>query len=285
MATSFAPDGSLDLDACRTLARHLIEHGSEALVLAGTTGEGPTLNDAEKLALFEAVVDEVGSDARVIANTGTYDTAHSVHLTRDARRLGVHGFLAVTPYYNKPPSEGLARHFAAIAAAADGLPVIIYNIPQRVILNLEPELIARLARESANVVAVKQATTDLEQARAILDAGLVLYAGNDDLLAPFLELGGTGGICVASHLIGSDMLRMCELAEAGDYDGVRALDRELSPVYDALSITTNPIPLKAALELIGLRVGAPRLPLVEATDEQCAVLRSALEARGLTAAA
>ena len=254
-------------------------------MLAGTTGEGPTLNDAEKLALFEAVVDEVGSDARVIANTGTYDTAHSVHLTRDARRLGVHGFLAVTPYYNKPPSEGLARHFAAIAAVADGLPVIIYNIPQRVILNLEPELIARLARESANVVAVKQATTDLEQARAILDAGLVLYAGNDDLLAPFLELGGTGGICVASHLIGSDMLRMCELAEAGDYDGVRALDRELSPVYDALSITTNPIPLKAALELIGLRVGAPRLPLVEATDEQCAVLRSALEARGLTAAA
>jgi 4-hydroxy-tetrahydrodipicolinate synthase len=285
MVTSFAPDGSLDLDACRALARHLVEHGSEGLVLAGTTGEGPTLNDAEKLALFEAVVDEVGSDARVIANTGTYDTAHSVHLTRDARRLGVHGFLAVTPYYNKPPSEGLARHFAAIAAAADGLPVIIYNIPQRVILNLEPELIARLARESANVVAVKQATTDLEQARAILDAGLVLYAGNDDLLAPFLELGGTGGICVASHLIGADMLRMCELAEAGDYDGVRALDRELSPVYDALSITTNPIPLKAALELIGLRVGAPRLPLVEATDEQCAVLRSALEARGLTAAA
>ena len=285
MVTSFAPDGSLDLDACRTLARHLVEHGSEGLVLAGTTGEGPTLNDAEKLALFEAVVDEVGSDARVIANTGTYDTAHSVHLTRDARRLGVHGFLAVTPYYNKPPAEGLARHFAAIAAAADGLPVIIYNIPQRVILNLEPALIARLARESANVVAVKQATTDLEQARAILDAGLVLYAGNDDLLAPFLELGGTGGICVASHLIGSDMLRMCELAEAGDFDGVRALDRELSPVYDALSVTTNPIPLKAALELIGLRVGAPRLPLVEATDEQCAVLRSALVARGLTAAA
>jgi 4-hydroxy-tetrahydrodipicolinate synthase len=285
MATPFAPDGSLDLDACRALARHLVEHGSEGLVLAGTTGEGPTLNDGEKLALFEAVLDEVGSDARVIANTGTYDTAHSVHLTRDARRLGVHGFLVVTPYYNKPPAEGLARHFAAIAAAADGLPVIIYNIPQRVILNLEPALIARLARESGNVVAVKQATTDLEQARAILDAGLVLYAGNDDLLAPFLELGGSGGICVASHLIGSDMLHMCELAEAGDFDGVRALDRELSPVYEALSVTTNPIPLKAALELIGLRVGAPRLPLVEATDEQCAVLRSALVARGLTAAA
>jgi 4-hydroxy-tetrahydrodipicolinate synthase len=285
MVTAFAPDGSLDLDACRTLARHLVGHGSEGLVLAGTTGEGPTLDDAEKLALFEAVVDEVGAEARVIANTGTYDTAHSVHLTRDARRLGVDGFLAVTPYYNKPPPEGLARHFAAIAAAADGLPVIVYNIPQRVILNLEPALIARLARESANVVAVKQATTDLDQARAILDAGLVLYAGNDDLLAPFLELGGSGGIHVASHLVGSDMLRMCELAEAGDFDGMRALDRELSPLFEALSVTTNPIPLKAALELVGLRVGAPRLPLVEATDEQCAVLRSALAARGLTAAA
>ena len=285
MATPFAADGALDLDASRALARHLVEHGSEGLVLAGTTGEGPTLTDAEKLALFDAVLDEVGSDARVIANTGTYDTAHSVHLTREARQIGVHGFLAVTPYYNKPPAEGLARHFAAIATAAGDLPVIIYNIPQRVILNLEPDLLVRLAHESANVVAVKQATTDLDQARAILAAGLVLYAGNDDLLAPFLELGGVGGICVASHLVGSEMLRMCDLAESGDFDGVRALDRELTSVFDAMYITTNPIPLKAALELIGLRVGAPRLPLVEATDEQCAVLRSALEARGLTAAA
>ena len=285
MATPFAADGSLDLDAARALARHLVEHGSEGLVLAGTTGEGPTLTDREKLALCEAVLDEVGSDARVIANTGSYDTAHSVHLTRGARDRGVHGFLAVTPYYNKPPAEGLARHFAAIAAAADGLPVIIYNIPQRVILNLEPDLLARFARESENVVAVKQATTDLEQARAILATGLVLYAGNDDLLAPFLELGGSGGICVASHLVGSEMLRMCELAEAGDFEAVRALDRELATVFDALAVTVNPIPLKAALELLGHRVGAPRLPLVEATDEQRAVLRHALAARGLTAAA
>ena len=285
MATPFAADGSLDLDAARALARPLVEHGSEGLVLAGTTGEGPTLSDREKLALFDAVLDEVGADARVIANTGTYDTAHSVQLTREARQLGVHGFLAVTPYYNKPPAEGLARHFAAIATAADGLPVIIYNIPQRVILNLEPDLLARLAQESGNVVAVKQATTDLDQARAILEAGLVLYAGNDDLLAPFLELGGSGGICVASHLVGSEMLRMCELAEAGDFDAVHALDRELAPVFDVMNITVNPIPLKAALELIGLRAGPPRLPLVEATEEQRAVLRSALEARGLTAAA
>jgi 4-hydroxy-tetrahydrodipicolinate synthase len=285
MATPFAADGSLDLEAARSLARYLVAHGSEGLVLAGTTGEGPTLTDREKLDLCEAVLDEVGADARVIANTGTYDTAHSIHLTREAREIGVHGFLAVTPYYHKPPAEGLVRQFAAIADAADGLPVIVYNIPQRVILNLEPALLARIGRESANVVAVKQATTDLDQARAILAAGLALYAGNDDLLAPFLELGGVGGICVASHLVGSEMLRMCELAESGDFEGVRALDAELTPVYEALSITTNPIPLKAAVELLGLRVGAPRLPLVEATDEQRAVLRSALAARGLTAAA
>ena len=286
MATPFAADGSLDLDAARALARYLVAHGSEGLVLAGTTGEGPTLTDGEKLALFEAVLDEVGSDARVIANTGTYDTAHSVHLTREARQLGVHGFLAVTPYYNKPPAEGLARHFAAIAAAADGLPVIIYNIPQRVILNLEPELLARLARESANVVAVKQATTDLEQARAILAAGLVLYAGNDDLLAPFLELGG-----VRRHLRRLAPRRLRHAAHVRARRGRRLRGRRArsiassSVVYEALAMTTNPIPLKAALELAGLRVGAPRLPLVEATDEQCAVLRSALAARGLTAAA
>jgi 4-hydroxy-tetrahydrodipicolinate synthase len=285
MATAFADDGSLDLDACRALARHLVEHGSEGIVVAGTTGEGPTLSDREKLDLLAAVLDEVGDEARVIANTGTYDTAHSVHLTRESRAAGAHGFLAVTPYYNKPPIEGLARHFAAIADAAGDLPVIVYNIPQRVILNLEPDFLARLAHENANVVAVKQATTDLDQARAIVEAGLALYAGNDDLVAPFLELGGVGGICVASHLVGRELLRMCELAEAGDFEGVHAIDRELAPVFEALAVTTNPIPLKAAVELLGLRVGAPRLPLVEATDEQRAAVRGALEARGLTAAA
>ena len=191
----------------------------------------------------------------------------------------MHGFLAVTPYYNKPPAEGLARHFAAIAAAADGPAGDRLQHPAaRASSTSSPPLIARLARESANVVAVKQATTDLDQARAILDAGLVLYAGNDDLLAPFLELGGAGGICVASHLVGSEMLRMCDLAEAGDFEAVRALDRELHPVYEALAIATNPIPLKAALELLGLRVGPPRLPLVEATDEQRG--RAALRPRG-----
>ena len=285
MVTPFAADGSLNLDSARRLAHHLVDTGSDGIVVCGTTGEGPTVTDREKLDLFEAVVTEVGASATVIANTGTYDTHHSVALTRSALATGVDGFLVVTPYYSKPPRPGIVAHFQAIAEAADGRPVIVYNIPQRVVVNLEPDVLAELG-EIPNVVAVKQATADLDQARRVVeDTGLVLYAGNDDLVMPFLELGGAGGICVASHLVGGEMLRMCDLAESGDFDGVRALDRELTAVYDALSITTNPIPLKAALELIGLRVGAPRLPLVEATDEQRAVLRSALEARGLTAAA
>ena len=170
----------------------------------------------------------------MIANTGTYDTAHSVHLTRDARRLGVHGFLAVTPYYNKPPAEGLARHFAAIAAAADGLPVIIYNIPQRVILNLEPALIARLARESANVVAVKQATTDLEQAARSSTPGSCSTPATTTCSRPSSSWAARAASASPRTSSARDMLRMCELAEAGDFEGVRALDRELSPVYEAL---------------------------------------------------
>ena len=261
-------------------------NGSEGLVLAGTTGEGPTLTDGEKLALFEAVLDEVGADARVIANTGTYDTAHSVHLTREARLLGVHGFLAVTPYYNKPPAEGLARHFAAIAAAADGLPVIIYNIPQRVILNLEPALLAA-ARAGERERRRGQAGHDRPRAGARDPRRRPRALRRQRRPARAVPRARRRRAASASPRTSSarEMLRMCELAETGDFDGVRALDRELTTVYDALSVTTNPIPLKAALELIGLRVGAPRLPLVEATAEQCAVLRSALAARGLTAAA
>src|SRR3954447_20242246 len=234
MATPFDDDGALDLGAARTLARFLIEHGSDGLGVAGTTGEAPTLSDAEKVSLWEAVVDEVGGEAAIIAGTGTYDTAHSTHLSREAVRVGVDALLVVTPYYSKPPVEGVVRHFAAIADAADGRPIVAYNIPQRVVVNLEPDAIARLAREVPQVVAVKQATTALDQARAIVELGLALYAGNDDLLLPFLEIGGCGGICVASHLVGPELARVCELAVAGDHDAARALEAELHPVFDAL---------------------------------------------------
>jgi len=258
-----------------------VDAGSDGLVVCGTTGEGPTVNDREKLELFETVVSEAGAGASVVANTGSYDTHHSVALTRSALAAGVDGFLVVTPYYNKPPVDGIVAHYEAIAEAAEGRPVIVYNIPQRVVLNLEPDLLARLS-EIDNVIAVKQATADLDQARSILDhGGLELYAGNDDLLAPFLRLGGAGGICVASHIAGRRMREMVTAARGGDLDRTDAIDRELQPLYDVLSITTNPIPLKAALNLLGHDVGGLRLPLVEADAAQTATLQAALELAGI----
>jgi 4-hydroxy-tetrahydrodipicolinate synthase len=281
MVTPFGPDGALDLDVARRLARHLVDHGSDGLVLAGTTGEGPTVSDRERVALVEAVVDEVGARATVIAGTGTYDTRHSAHLTRDAAAAGADGFLVVTPYYSKPPAEGIFRHFDAIAVAAGGRPVIAYNIPQRVVINMPPELLIRLA-DIANVVAVKQATTDLDQARAIVEDGrLALYAGNDDLLVAFGAIGGVGGICVASHVAGEEMLEIVKACEAGEIERALALEAELEPLYSALSVTVNPIPVKAAVEMLGFPVGDPRLPLVPATDAERAVVRAALERRGL----
>jgi 4-hydroxy-tetrahydrodipicolinate synthase len=285
MITPFSPDGALDLVTARRLARHLVGHGSEGLVIAGTTGEGPTVTDQERIALVEAIVDEVDRHVPVIATTGTYDTRHSVHLTRDALAVGADGFLVVTPYYSKPPAEGIYQHFRAIAAAAGDRPIVAYNIPQRVVLNLEPDLLFRLA-EIDNVIAVKQATTSIEQARRIVEDGrLALYAGNDDLLVPFGEIGGVGGICVASHVAGEEMLELVQACDAGETARAREIDQHLTPLYDALSVTTNPIPVKAAVEMLGFPVGAPRLPLVAVTAAERAVIRAALERRGLLATA
>jgi 4-hydroxy-tetrahydrodipicolinate synthase len=281
MVTPFGEDGSLDVAGARSLARWLVDHGSDGLVLAGTTGEAPTLRDEEKLALWEAVLDEVGGDAHVIAGTGTYDTAHSAHLTREAARIGVEAFLVVVPYYNKPPLEGTIRHFEAIAEAGGGRPIILYNIPARVVLRLSPADIGRVAREVRAVKAVKQAIDDDADARAIVELGLALYAGNDDLLERFCELGGAGGICVASHLLGREFRRICDLVSAGDLAAARALDAELRPVYHVVNtLTTNPIPIKAALALAGHGVGGLRLPLVDADEAQRETLREVLERHG-----
>jgi len=285
MVTPFAADGSLNLDSARRLAHHLVDTGSDGIVVCGTTGEGPTVTDREKLDLFEAVVTEVGASATVIANTGTYDTHHSVALTRSALATGVDGFLVVTPYYSKPPRPGIVAHFQAIAEAADGRPVIVYNIPQRVVVNLEPDVLAELG-EIPNVVAVKQATADLDQARRVVeDTGLVLYAGNDDLVMPFLELGGAGGICVASHVAGRQYRHMIDLAQQGDVSGARAIDESLRGLLAALAVTTNPIPVKAALNLLGHDVGGLRLPLVQADAAQTQAVAQALEASGILARA
>jgi 4-hydroxy-tetrahydrodipicolinate synthase len=285
MVTPFQSDGSVNFPSARRLAHHLVDTGSDGIVICGTTGEGPTVNDREKLDLMDAIADEVGDSACIVANTGTYDTHHSVALTRAALGTGVDAFLAVTPYYNKPPRAGIIAHFTAIAEAAEGRPVIIYNIPQRVVVNLEPDVLAELGRIQ-NVVAVKQATADLDQARRIVsDTGLLLYAGNDDLLYPFLDLGGKGGVCVASHLAGTQMRRMIELARGGDMKSARTQDDALHDLYAALAVTTNPIPIKAALNLLGHEVGGLRLPLVEADAAQTATVAAALAAAGMQPAA
>jgi 4-hydroxy-tetrahydrodipicolinate synthase len=282
MVTPFAADGSIDLDEAVRLAEHLIEHGSEGLVVHGTTGEASTLTDDEKLALTEAVAGAVGERVPVISGTGSNDTAHSVHLTKQAARFeGVAGFLAVTPYYNKPPIAGIEAHTRAIADAAGDLPIVLYNIPQRVVLHLSPADIDRLAQIDT-VIAVKQAVTDLDEARQIVEAGrLALYAGNDDLVLPFALLGGVGGICVASHVVGREMLAMQAAADVGDEEQARAIDADLMPLYEALAVTVNPIPVKTAMELLGFQVGDLRLPLVNATAAEREVVQAGLAARGL----
>jgi 4-hydroxy-tetrahydrodipicolinate synthase len=283
IVTPFREDGSVDIEQFRSLARHLVENGSDGLVVAGTTGESPTLTDDERFALFEAAVDELEGRGTVVAGTGTYDTAHSVHLTERAHELGVDGFLVVTPYYNLPSPRGVVAHFRAIAEASDK-PIIVYNIPQRVVRNIEPDTMIELA-EIATVRAVKQATTDLDQARRILaETDLDLYAGNDDLVLPFLELGGIGGVCVYTHVVGSRVKEMIRRFREEDADGAREIEAELKPVIHALAVTTNPTPVKAALQLLGWDVGGLRLPLVEATDEERATIRTALDRAGLLAA-
>jgi 4-hydroxy-tetrahydrodipicolinate synthase len=282
MVTPFREDGSVDLDRFRDLCLHLVGNGSDGLVVTGTTGESPTLSDNERFQLYETAVEAVGGRASVIAGTGTYSTAHSVHLTERAHELGVDGFLVVTPYYNKPPPRGTVAHFRAIAEVSDK-PIIVYNIPQRVVVNLEPDTIVELA-EIPTVSAVKQATEDLDQAsRIVAETGLDLYAGNDDLVYPFLELGGVGGVCVHTHVVGTRVKEMIRRFRDGDADEAKAIDEELKPLIDALAVTTNPIPVKAALNLLGHEVGGLRLPLVEATDEETDVVRAALERAGLLA--
>jgi 4-hydroxy-tetrahydrodipicolinate synthase len=283
IATPFGEDGSVDLDAFQALARHLVDNGSDGLVVAGTTGESPTLEDREKLDLFRAAIEAVGDRASVIANTGSASTHHSVELTRHADALDLDGYLAVTPYYNKPPQAGIVEHFRAIAAATER-PVVVYNIPSRVVINIQPETMSRLA-EIRNITAVKQANDNLDEARHIIAEGLDLYAGDDNILAPFLELGGLGGICVHTHVVGPQVAEQVRAAQEGDWERVREIDEELRPAYDLLKITSNPIPIKAALALLGHEVGGWRLPLIPPTGEELARVRDCLARLGLLVAA
>jgi 4-hydroxy-tetrahydrodipicolinate synthase len=277
MATPFDEAGGVDEAAARRLAAHLVEHGSHGVVVAGSTGEAATLDDAEHIALLAAIVDEIGGEATVICGTGTNDTRHSVELTKAAAEAGADGALVVTPYYNKPTFPGILGHFEAIAAAVPGLALIAYNIPSRVVINVSPAELAELAKIDS-VVAVKQAQNqELQQIE-----GLALIAGNDDGFLPTLELQGAGGILVASHLVGPQMREMWDAAQAGEMTRAREIDRGLQPLYEALGFVTNPIPLKAALEMTGLIPhGGLRLPLSELDADQRATVREALDAAGV----
>jgi 4-hydroxy-tetrahydrodipicolinate synthase len=279
VVTPFKANGSVDLDAFRALARHLVDNGSDGLVVTGTTGEAPTLSDEERFALWEVAVDEVGDRASVVAGTGTYSTEHSVHLTEHAHELGVHGVLVVTPYYNKPPPRGIVEHFKAIAGATDR-PVVVYNIPARVVLNIEPGTMSLLG-EIPNVTAVKQANANLDQARHIVGLGLDLYAGDDDLVLSFLELGGTGGVCVHTHVVGPQVRQLVRRFRAGDLESAREIDRALAPSIELLRIAPNPIAIKCALNLLGHDVGGLRLPLVEADEAETQQVRDCLARLGL----
>jgi 4-hydroxy-tetrahydrodipicolinate synthase len=281
--TPFHEDGSVNVEKFKELANHLVDHGSDGLVVCGTTGESPTLSDDEKLQLFAAAKEAVGDRASVVAGTGTYDTHHSVELTSRAHELGVDGILVVTPYYSKPPQRAIVRHFEEIAAQTDK-PVVVYNIPSRVVIDIEPATITELARIE-NVRAVKQANDDLDEARHIVETGLDLYAGDDNLIFPFLGLGGVGGVCVHTHIWGSQTKEMVRRHHDGDVDGARALNEEMQPGYELLKVVTNPIAIKTAMNLLGHDLGGFRLPMVEATEDEVAQIRACLERAGVLAAA
>jgi 4-hydroxy-tetrahydrodipicolinate synthase len=280
IVTPFNADGSVNFEKFRELATYLVDNGSDGIVVAGTTGESPTLSDAEKLELFAAAVDAVGSRATVIAGTGTYDTRHSAHMTELADPLGVDGFLIVTPYYNKPPQRAIVRHFEEIAARTDK-PILAYNIPSRVVINIEPQTIARLA-EIDNVTAVKQAHGDIDEARFIAqETPLDLYSGDDPVTLAFLEVGGVGVVSVTAHVWGTQIKELIRRFRDGDVDGARRIHDELRPSYDLLKVQTNPIAIKAALNLLGHEAGGHRLPMVEASEQELDEIRTCLERSGV----
>jgi 4-hydroxy-tetrahydrodipicolinate synthase len=274
MVTPFDADGRVDEAAAVGLMHHLLANGSDGIVVAGTTGEGATLDDEEKCRLFELAVAECG-DATVIAGTGSNDTAHTVHLTERATEIGVDAHLVVTPYYNKPNARGIVAHFKAVAEATDK-PIVAYNIPSRCVVDIPNDLLRELAQTIPEVQAVKQANNDNLEA---ID-GLDLLAGNDDILCRTMELGGTGGICVASHLFGNEMSRIVREPESR-----REIQESLADAIRALAVTTNPMPIKAAMRMAGHRVGGFRLPMVDLSDQEEAEVRAMLERYGLLSTA
>ncbi len=269
MATPFREDGAVDYDRAGELARRLVDTGSTGIVVAGTTGESPTLTDEEKLQLLRLVKETVAGRAAVLAGTGTYDTAHSVHLSREAQRVGADGLLVVVPYYNRPTQEGLYRHFKTVAESTD-LPVLMYNIPGRTGTNMLPETVERLS-EVRNIAGIKEASGSLDQVSEIrrrTPEHFLIYSGDDSLTLPYLSVGAVGIVSVASHLVGREIADMIAHFHAGRVEEARRTHLRLFPLFRALFVAPNPVPLKAALEMAGFPVGKPRLPLVEATEKE-----------------
>jgi 4-hydroxy-tetrahydrodipicolinate synthase len=280
MVTPFASDGAVDHEAVWRLARHLSDHGSDSLVVTGTTGESPTLSDAEKVALYHTVVEAVAEkDTLVVAGTGTYDTRHSVELTEKAAAAGVDGILAVTPYYNRPSQAGLVAHFEAIAGV--GLPVMLYNIPGRTGRLIEIETLARLA-DHPNVAAVKDAVENLDFTSKTINTipDLPVYSGQDSLTLPSLAVGAVGVVSVASHLVGRQIRKMIVATSEGDWEEARRLHHLLYPVFESCFLETNPTPVKAAINALWGEVGDVRLPLVNASPETVAAIEKAMAAVG-----
>ncbi len=279
MITPFGPDGAVDHGRVWDLAHYLVETGSDGIVVAGTTGESPTLSDEEKVALFRAVVEAVGGRARVVAGTGTYDTAHSVQMTRRAEEVGCHGVLAVTPYYNRPSQGGLVAHFQAIAEAS-ALPVMLYNIPARTGRRIEADTLARLAAHP-RIVAVKDAVGELAFTTETISAagdGLAVYSGDDVNTLPIMAVGGVGVVSVASHLVGRQVKRMLTAVLGGDLAEAQRLHRALAPLCRALFLEPSPMPVKAAMDELWAPVGDPRLPLVRASAATVEAVKEALAA-------
>ncbi|MGQ9557689.1 MAG: 4-hydroxy-tetrahydrodipicolinate synthase [Desulfurispora sp.] len=282
MITPYDKNMQVDYQLARKLARHLVQNGSDGLVVCGTTGESPVLSKEEKVELFRAVVEEVGGQATVLAGTGSYNTQASIELTRAAEKAGVDGVMLVCPYYNKPSQEGLYQHFKAVAASTN-LPVMLYNIPGRTGINLLPATVARLA-EIDNIVAIKEAAGSMDQVselRRVLPDDFAIYSGDDSLTLPMLALGARGIVSVAAHVVGNEIKQMLNAFMAGNVKLATQLHLKLYPLFKGLFITTNPVPLKAAMTLLGWPVGGPRLPLVEATSQEKESIKKVMEQAGL----
>lgn len=282
MVTPFNKDLSINITQARKLARHLVQSGSDGLVISGTTGESPTLTSEEKIELYRAVVEEVGGKAAVIAGTGANSTSESIALTRAAQKVGVDGVMLVVPYYNKPSQEGLYQHFKAVAESTN-LPVIIYNVPTRTATNLLPQTVVRLAQIN-NIVAIKEAIGSMDQfseLRMSLPDNFAIYSGDDSLTLPVLALGGKGVISVVSHLVGERLQEMINAFTSGNTTLATEIHLKLFPLFKGMFITTNPVPVKTALNLQGWQVGAPRPPLVEATATEKESIKNMLESMKL----